>query len=273
MKKTLFACALFVLVCPGAWSGVVIEMEVHDPGAASGEPTQKIYAQGEMLRVDSGAGRSGSMSIVFRDDTLFLVSHDKKSCQTIDKQGMEQLGTTVDAAMKQMEAELSKLPPEQRAMMEKMMKGKIPAGMSGVGGPSKPRRVEVGATEKIGEYSCTLHTLYSGDEKVWEVCAATEGLLDDASEALGAFRAMSRFAEQLQESIQQGPFSEMVKAPLYDMDEVGGFPVRMRTFDGGRIASESTLKSIVSKDLDAAVFAVPDDYKVSSLADELKRDR
>ncbi len=57
------------------------------------------------------------------------------------------------------------------------------------------------------------------------------------------------------------------------MDEASGFPTRVRTFDKGRVASETTLKSIISKDLDAAVFAPPDGYTIQNLADEMKRGR
>ena len=224
MKKTALACVLFVLVCPVARPGVVIEMEVKDPSSTGEGPTDKIFAQGEMLRMDPhGEGGGGQMSMIFRDDTLWMVNHSKKTCQMIDKQGMEQLG----GVMTEMQAQLAKLPPEQRAMMEKMMKGKMPGGMPGAGEQAPPRRLEVGATEQVGDYSCTLNTLYSGNEKVWEVCA-TEELPGATAEAMGAFDAMSRFAEQLRESLQLGALTTMIDTPFHDMDEVGGFPVRVR---------------------------------------------
>jgi hypothetical protein len=270
MKKTVFALALFVLVCPMAWPGVVIEMETKDPGSTDEAPVDTIYAQGEMLRMDPHADRDGSMSVIFRDETLWVVSHDEKTCQTIDKQGMEELSQQIGGMMKQMEAELAKLPPEQRAMVEEMMKDQMPGGMPGKGAEAPPRRIDVGAVEQVGDYSCTLRTLYSGDEKIWEVCAAEEGLPAAASEALEAFGAMARFAEQLRESMQQGPFTEMVDTPFYDMDEIGGFPVRTRMFANGRVTDESILKSMVGKNLDESVFAIPKGYKVKNLADEMK---
>jgi hypothetical protein len=274
MRKLLIACALFGLTCPGVWSGVVMEMEENDPGAPAGAPIDTIYAQGEMLRMDSRAEGSGRMSIIFRDETLWMVSHEEKSCQTIDKEAMEQLSAQLGGVMKQMEAELAKLPPEQRAMMEKMMKSRMPAGMSGGGTAGPPRRIEVGAVDKVGEYSCTLHTLFAGDDKVWEICAAAEKALPGAaSEALGAFRAMSRFADQLRETLQQGPLADMISTPFHEMNEVNGFPVRVRSFERGRVTNETTLKSIVNKDLEAAVFDVPDGYKVKNLADEMNQGR
>lgn len=274
MKKFLIACALSVLVCSGAWAGVVMEMEENNPGSSSGPPINTIYAQGEKLRMDSGAEGNGRMSIIFRDDTLWMLDHDEKSCQTIDREGMEQLSAQLGGVMKEMEAEMASLPPEQRAMMEEMMKSRMPAGMPGGGKQSPPRRIEVGAMEKVGDYSCALHTLFAGEEKVWEVCAAAEADLPGAAaEALGAFRAMSRFAEQLRKTMQQGPLADMISTPFSELNGVKGFPVRVRSYERGRVTNETTLKSIAGRELDGSLFEVPEGYKVHNLAEEMHRGR
>jgi len=274
MRKLLIACALIGLACPVAWAGVVIEMEDNDPGGPAEAPIDTIYAQGEMLRMDSQEDGDGRMSIIFRDEALWMINHEEKSCQMIDKDAMQQLSDQLGGVMKQMEAELAKLPPDQRAMMEEMMKSRMSAAMGGGGTAGPPRRVEVGAAEKVGEYSCTLHTLFAGDDKLWEICAATEKTLPGAaSEAMAAFRAMSQFAEQLRETLQQGPLADMVSTPFHELNEVNGLPIRVRSFERGRLENESTLKSIVSKNLEASVFDVPDGYTVKNLADEMNRSR
>lgn len=271
MKKVICAFALFVLVCPTVWAGVVIEME--ESGSTGDAPTHKIYAQGEMLRMDPHVkGGSDDMSVIFRDDRLWIVNHADRTCQTMDKQGMEQIGSQLGAAMKQMEAQLSQLPPEQRAMVEQMMKGKMSAVMPGTG-EAPPRRMETGDTEQVGEYSCVVQTLYSGDQKVWEVCAASKNQLSGAFEAMEAFQAISRFVETLREAVQQGPFSRIANTPFYDMDQIDGFPVRVRTFGSGRMTSESTLKSITQKDLEEAIFSVPEGYEMRDLANQISRGR
>ncbi len=273
MKK--FACvfALLVLVGPAMWAGVVIELEEKDAGSTGDAPTHKIYAQGQMLRMDPHVkGSTDDLSVIFRDDKLWIVNHTERTCQTIDKEGMQQLSSQLGAAMSQMEASLSQLPPEQRAMLEKMMKSKMPAGMPGMG-EAPPRRMETGGTEQVGEYSCVVHTLYAGDERAWEVCAASKSQLSGASEAMEAFQAISGFMSTLREAVQQGPFSSMANTPFYDMDQIDGFPVRVRKFDNGRMTSESTLKSVTRKQLDDAIFSVPEGYAVQDLADQINRGR
>ena len=136
MKKVFCAFALFALACSTISAGVVIEMEEMDSGSTGERPTHKIYAQGQMLRMDPHVeGSSDDLSVIFRDEKLWIVNHSDRTCQTVDKETMEQLSSQVNAALKQVEAQLSQLPPEQRAMMEKIMKGKLPGMSKSTKGP------------------------------------------------------------------------------------------------------------------------------------------
>jgi hypothetical protein len=184
MKPFVIACAVIVLLCSPAWAGVVIEMEVAESGSSGQAEMDTVYAQGEMLRVDPHPRKGDKKTtMIFRDETLWVVDHGKKVCQKIDKKDMEELSAQMGDAMKQMEAELAKMPPEQRAMVEKMMKDRMPGGMAEAGQEAPARRMEVGGTEQVGDYSCTLHTTYAGDEKVGEVCAAGSDAADGWEEA------------------------------------------------------------------------------------------
>jgi hypothetical protein len=272
MKKAATTLFSLLLVCSAVRAGVVIEMEVTDSSTGGSVATDTIYAQGEMLRIDPHEeDGSGATSMIFRDETLWIVDHGKKRCQMIDKEGMEAVSAQMDEGMKQMQAEMEKMPPEQREMMQKMMKDRMPPGMDRVAADAPPRRLETGGVEQVGEFSCTLHTLYSGEVKVWEICSASEGLPGPTAEAMPAFRAMSRWAEQLRESLQRLPFAAMAETPYDDMNEVGGFPVRVRMFENGKVVRESTLASAESRDLGDDVFAVPEGYKVKSIEDQMKR--
>ncbi|HXV76320.1 MAG TPA: DUF4412 domain-containing protein [Candidatus Polarisedimenticolaceae bacterium] len=249
------------LVATAAHAGVVVEMEVRTPDSPDAVGSERFYAEGEMVRMDPHRARGGGeMSAIFRDQTLWFVDHDKKQCQKIDREGVEQLSARLDQMMKQFE----QMPPEQRAMMEKMMQGKMP----GVSAPPS-RRIDSGGTEQIGEYTCEVHTLYSDEKKVWEVCAADESVAADVIEAMDAFRAMSRFTESLQRVVRDSAFVGMIDTPYTEMDDLG-FPVRVRTFDDKeRLVSETTLASINRREIDAAVFEVPPGYKVKDLKDQL----
>jgi len=254
MKRMVVACVWLALAGPGVLAGVVVEMETDRAG------TDTMYADGTMLRIDPQTGAS----TIFRDDTLWIVDHDKKQCRTIDAADLRELSARLGGAMKEMQAQLAQLPPEQRAMMEKMMREKMP----GMAAAAPPRRIVAGGSERVGSYACTVHTLVSGEDKVWEVCAADESAVEAFSEAKEAFEALSGFVGQLREAVQQMPFVGAMDTPFSEMDRVDGVPVRVRTFRNGKTVSESTLKSVTRRELDASTFAVPPGYKVEKLVDD-----
>jgi hypothetical protein len=163
--------------------------------------------------------------------------------------------------------EMEKLPPEQRAMMEKMMKGKMP-------GTEEPptQRVETGELDQVGEYPCAVYTLYSDEEKVREVFLADETVGADIAEAMEAFHALARFAEGLMKVAQNLPFGNLIEIPFQEVQEMDGFPVRTRIFNGeGEVVLERTLKSVTRRDIESVVFEIPKGYKGKSLEKELSK--
>jgi len=271
MRRFLIACAVFFALTAPALSGVVIEMQVTDVDGGGPSATDTIYSSGKMLRVDPHKSRdNGDASMIFRNDAMTLIDHEEKSCQTIDKAGLDELSAQLGGAMKQLEDALANVPAAQREMMENMLKDQMPAGF---GGEAEPRRIETGETTKVGDYTCTTHTLYSGDRRVWEVCAADQDDIDGFSELMQGFTALSEFTAGLREMAAQTAFANMIETPFADIESVGGIPVRVRNYSDGELESESTLQSISRRDVDAAMFEPPQGYKVTKLADELTRRR
>jgi hypothetical protein len=270
MRRFFVACVLFALPATTAWSGVVVEMEVSS-GTSGEKSTDTIYSAGKKLRVDPHKTReSGETSMVFRDGEMLIIDHADKSCRTLDKEGLAELTSQLGGAMKQIQDTLDKLPPEQREMMAKMMQGRLPAGMAE---EAPPRRIEKGGTEQVGGRTCTVHTLYSGDQKAWEVCAAKDGEIEGYDELMESFQALSDFTEQLRALASQIPFGAMIDTPFSDIQEIGGVPIRVRTYVRGKLESESTLRSISRRDIDAAMFEAPQGYQVKRLTDDMRRAR
>ena len=120
MPRRLLLTVLMVLVVPAALAGVVVETEVTVEG--EGGATETIYVEGERFRTDPASAGNGEMSVIFRDDTMWFVDHDKKKAQKIDKQAIADLA----AQLEEMNRQLKQMPPEQQEMMRKMMAGKMP---------------------------------------------------------------------------------------------------------------------------------------------------
>lgn len=58
-----------------------------------------------------------------------------------------------------------------------------------------------------------------------------------------------------------GPLGDsMAENPMGLIDEIDGFPVRTIDFIDGAISAETTLSTVEDRDLDPALFAVPEGY-------------
>jgi len=263
LRKVRLLPALIALCVSTTFAGVVVETEIRTGGSDTVSGTETFYAEGEMTRSDPSRSESGDMSMIFRDQTLWFIDHGKKESQKIDKEALAELSGMLAGLMKQLE----QVPPQQREMMEKMMRGRMP----GMATPPE-QHYEKGETIQVGEFTCTLHSLLSDGEQVSEMCVADESVAGDLREAMGAFRAMSSFTEDLQKMASQLPFAEAMQTAFSKMAELEGFPVRVRWFDrSGAVVRESTLKSITRKDLEDSLFEIPKGYRTKDLMKEIQR--
>ena len=263
MPKRLILLVVLALYAPAAVAGVVVETDITIAG--EGSATETMYIEGELFRTDPASIGGGEMSVIFRDDTMWFLDHDKKLAQKMDRRAVADLAEQLDEMMRQLE----QMPPQQREMMRKMMPGR----MQGMEEPPE-YRVQVGGATRVAGVPCTMHTLYADGDKVQETCAADDSDVPELREAMGAVRAMGRFAEDLRKMASNLPFGDVMKHVQAAIPEVDGFPVRTRWFDDdGNVTRESTLRAIETRDLEPSLFDVPESYKVKDLGKELKKGR
>jgi len=269
---------LLILLASPLAAGVVYEIEVTDH--AAGEPsTTELAAEGKMLKMSIAPGRtSGRGEMIFRGDRreMVVVDHDDKSYVVMDeataKQLADQLGGVSDQmkeAMKRVEEQLKNVPEDQRAMVEKMLKERMP-NMGG-NAPSRPaneyKRTGQRAT-KAG-YPCVRYDVLRGGEKVREMWVTDWDNVEGAREVREAMLDMADFFEQIMSSLSEslgglGP-AFGGDSPFDGLREMDGFPVVVREFDGGELESESTLRSARRRTLDPADFEPPAGYKRRSM--------
>ena len=254
IRKLLTAVFPALFLSSIAVGGVVLELESRD--LPDGEVvTDRLYAQGDMLRIDTG--KQADPTVIFRDETLVILNDKDRTYSRVDEQQAQALGAQISNMMRQMKEHLDSLPAEQRDLAESMMKGRLPAEES-----STDVKIEPAGSEKIGEYSCQKYVIYQDGSKAGELFTAP---VEAAGESMEAFHAMARFTTKLLQSFQNTPLAELGNHPLRLMDQVDGFPILSREFRDGRVVRETTLKSAVEKDLAAALFAPPDGYSEINL--------
>ncbi len=256
---------VFVLTSPGAVAGVVMDMITKD---GSGQQTEasKIYAQSEMVRIDRVGGNNGAqMSMIFRDDIFLMINHNDKTYAVIDDAMLEQIGSRISSAMQQMEAQLAQIPPEQRAMVEKMMQGQMQGMLPQQDAASTPRlRVERGESSEWKSYPCVKYSVYTGEVKSEEICAASHNAIEGVDDVMQGFRKMSEFLKKLTESLPAA-FGGMAENPMNMLEQIDGFPVHTLHFENGELRGETSLDSVTEQMLEESMFVAPAGYAKQDL--------
>ena len=267
MKK-LTAILINILICTSQqlFAGVVMEMRTND-GSGNEIGTSKIYAESGMVRLDNIGGSSDvQMSMIFQGDKFLMLNHEDKTYFVMDEAMLEEINSQMSAAMRQMEAQLANVPAEQREMIERMMKGKM-QGMMPQQAQTEQPRVEAGGSSQWRSYPCVKYTIYSGNEKTQEICAASMDQIEGAGEVIEAFRKMAGFMKKMIASLPDMIASRVAANPMEMMDQIDGFPVHTLQFEQGELSQETSLESVSEQALEKSLFVPPSDYKKQDMFD------
>jgi hypothetical protein len=259
MKKLVTtSISMLLLSSSFAYAGVVMDMVTRN---AFGQETDRsrIYAQSKMIRMDEVSGDKAENTMIFLGNEFLAVDHSDKSYIVMDEAMLDEVSSQISDAMKQMEAELANMPPEQRAMVEQMMKGRMQGMMGKQGTPPPAPRVEATGSGKWQSYKCKQYSVFEGPDKTQDICAAKLDEIDGADEVMEGFRNMAAYMKKLTESMPMRSDEHM--NPVELMKQIDGFPVHTIDYDNGVIAGEVSMDSVIEKDLDAGLFAAPEGYR------------
>ncbi|MEE8348233.1 MAG: DUF4412 domain-containing protein [Acidobacteriota bacterium] len=263
MKNALWASVILSMMLGQPLAGVVVEMVSRDLRSNQESPPDKTYLQNDRLRIEPHINDgSPATAMIFRDNTLFILTQKDRTYIKMNEQTMGQLGAQINSAMKQMQEQLANLPPEQRAMMEQMMKGQMPDGLATGRANSIPSlRIVPAGTERVEPYSCDKYEVYQGQEKTQEICVVPVQQVAALGEVMDTFRIMARFTRKMVESTGLGSLASMTRNPFQILDEIDGFPVLTRYFQKGQPTHEVRFKAITQQDLSDDLFSVPTGYR------------
>ena len=256
----LLATLTIPVISATAQAGVALEMVTREMSGQEAERSQ-IYAQDGYLRLDSDGGPYASdVSLIFDGTSFLVMDHGEKTYIIMDEAMLMEISDKMSAAMAQMEAELAKLPPEQRAMAEQMMKSQMGAIMGDQESAPAPRVEKTGNSEWQGR-SCTQFDVFEGDVKTQEICAAPLDKVNGAAEMMKTYQGMAQFVKKLSESLPGPLGASFNDHPGMVAELIGGFPVRSVEYSMGTAVREVTMESISEKALEIEMFKAPADYR------------
>ena len=195
VKIVSFAVMLCVLggVAQAA-DGVLLVTRTTTTGS---EPrTNQVQIESKRMRAES-SGAAGEKMIVLFDGTkqvMRLIDNEKKTYTEMTKEDVDALGGQMSAMMAQMEQQLKSLPPEQRAQVEAMMKGR---GMgAGAAVAPKVQYKKVG-TDTVGKWTCDKYEGYADGKKTSDVCTVDPKTLGFSASDFDITRELAAFFTKL----------------------------------------------------------------------------
>jgi hypothetical protein len=254
-----FLASVSLLASGTAAAGVVMEMtdrNLVDPDTKPG--TQKLWFESGSFRVDSIESDGLDTSVIFKNQTMYAIDHGDRSYTVMDKASMDRAAAQIGAMRKKMEAQMAGMPPEQRAMIEKMMQDQgMPGGKSA---PAVPRVVKAsGRSDTVSGRTCRMWEVSQGGKKLQELCVVAPGSLPGGNELMKSMRDMTEMSRSFFEKIGAG--EDAMEDAWADLEKIKGIPILTRDFEDGRAVDETRLTAIREQALGSTVFDIPKGFK------------
>jgi hypothetical protein len=256
-----FACfSALVLAAAPLSAGVRIKAETTDLKTST-TTQQEMLLDNDRLRVNIGTGEGNRSSVLFLTDggreRMVMLDPARNEYREMDRQSMEQFSQQLQGAMAQMQSQMQNLPPEQRARMEQMMKGRMGQAAAA---PVRTTYTARGSGSVNG-FACTKYEGMRGAEKVAEVCAAKPADVHFAPADFQIFEKMREFGGSLMNGLANSP---LANNRLADLAQPGydGFPIQQTTFSGGQATTKMELKSLDRANFSDADFSLGSARKV-----------
>ena len=248
-------CAMAARAPVQAASGVLIVEKTT--GAAAAPITNQIQLESNRMRAEM-AGASGEKQIAVFDgarQVMMIIDQQRKSYTEITREDADRLGAQMSDAMAQMQKQLEAMPPERRAQVEAMMKGRM-GGASSLVPKVKYRKAGKG---QAGKWACDLYEGYEGERKTSEICTVDPKVLGLTPADFGVAQQMADFFKRLMPQMAGQVFT----FGSAEQQGFAGVPVR-RTFTLAGREMTSEIVDVSRQSFPDASYAVPEGYQKRS---------
>jgi hypothetical protein len=244
VAATAGMCALAVGL--QAADGVLLVQKTSSGTAAP--QTHQIQIEKDRMRTEI-AGPATRQAVVFdgTKQTMYMINLDRKTYSEITKADVDRFAAQAQDMMAKMQGQMAAMPPEARAQMEAMMKGR---GM-GMAAAAKTEYRKSG-TDKAGKWTCDKYDGYRSGEKVSEICTVDPSVLGFSA---ADFAVTEQFMEFFGKLIPQGA-DQTFTLGRTAAQGFSGLPVKSTLTVGGRTTTTEIVEAS-RQTFGEAVFAVP----------------
>jgi hypothetical protein len=234
------------LVCTvAAADGIQLTERSISGGTTS---THQIQIDQNHMRAETGGQRQQTVIFDNAKQVLWMVNNDAKTYTEMTKADVDRLSGQMSAMMATMQEQMKNLPPEQRARIEEMMKGR---GMGGGAAASKTEYKKVG-TDKAGKWNCDKYEGTRNGQKVIELCTVEPAALGFTMADFAVARELGDFFKGLAPQNADRLFSVGTEGQGFS-----GVPVRRVTFSNGQPEMVHEIVDVTRQTFPASTFEVP----------------
>jgi len=256
MSKSMFLVAA-LLCATAASAGVRIETVTRDikTQVADGG-TQIVMVQDGKVRMNNANKANG---VILKDAVFYVLDDKKKTYMELDRATIKKTADQAGAAMKQMQEQLKNMPPDQRALMEKMMGANAPGMMSGKKDTYEAK--DTGKSDSSEGRKCRVWNLLKNGTVHEELCVVPFASLPGKEDFEKTFKELAEAFEGMSSGLPG--VGDSMKA----RNVIQGYPVRVRSYDdaGNPRGTETVMTKWVEESLPGATFELPAGYKKETL--------
>jgi hypothetical protein len=244
--------SLVLLLLPAlTQAGTILETLHRNVPANDDQKLTRTFAQDGRMRVESG----GNSLVIFKDDAMYALNTRDRTYRVMDRETMKKMADAISPALRQLQDRLAKMPPEQRAQMERMLGSRMSGAPRGEAEFRKTTR-----SDKVAGYACSYTEVYEQGALQDELCIVPAGTLKGGEELMAAGQKVSELMEEILSNVDAPWLKDSVERQIQNYARLGGIPVLTRHFVDGKPASETIVQTVRTESLPAATFEVPAGY-------------
>jgi hypothetical protein len=246
--RSIAVAAWLALVGPAiaqAADGILITQQV----TSGGSPIKtQMQIEPTRMRTDVSDPNGMAQTVIFdaTKQVLYVVDAGRKTYMEMTKADAERMAAQMQGAMAQMQAQLEKLPPAQRAQMEGLMKGR------GMAAPAPKIQYTRTGSDKAGRWACDKYDMTQDGQKIGEICTVAPTALGFALSDFDVTRQLAQFFSAMMPQMA----SQVPSIGSTDQGGYAGFPVKSVVTLGGRTVTSEVVEANRQTFADS-LFTVP----------------
>lgn len=271
-KSNVYLSLVWLMIAPALMAGYEYTLESKDVSSSAKAEITSVVTDGESLFMAMDSGNpNASDTIIFRAEAreMIVVEEQNKSYMVFDMETLKSIAGQIGGVMSQVEEALKNVPESQRAMMEKMLKDKMPKQTKGVQAPKMEVR-KTGKKAKHQGYNTVRYDVFDNGQKIREMWITDWKNVKGGTDVAEAFQNMGEFFEEMLSAFNmpgaQESVAEMKRNLFAQMKDLKGFPVVTFEFDEqGKPMRETRLVKSGTKKTDEKTFKPDPSYRRVSM--------